>query len=83
MKAVVCTTLGEPNLLEIKDSPIPEPQKNEVLRKVEAAGIMKEIKKKRYFMKPSDAKKYKRKLAAKRRKKIPLLDLKIDRESGN
>ena len=31
MKAVVCTTLGEPNLLEIKDNPIPEPQKNEVL----------------------------------------------------
>ena len=27
MKAVVCTTLGEPNLLEIKDNPIPEPQK--------------------------------------------------------
>ena len=38
-------------------------------RKVEASGIMKEIKKKRYYMKPSDAKKYKRKLAAKRRKK--------------
>ena len=39
MKAVVCTTLGEPNLLEIKDNPIPEPQKNEVLIKVEAAGV--------------------------------------------
>ena len=34
MKAVVCTTLGEPNLLEIQDNPIPEPQKNEVLIKV-------------------------------------------------
>ena len=31
MKAVVCTTLGEPNLLEIQDNPIPEPQKSEVL----------------------------------------------------
>ena len=39
MKAVVCTTLGEPNLLEILDNPIPEPQKNEVLIKVEAAGV--------------------------------------------
>ena len=39
MKAVVCTTLGEPNLLEIQDNPIPEPQKNEVLIKVEAAGV--------------------------------------------
>ena len=38
-------------------------------RKVEASGVMKEIKKKRYYLKPSESKKLKRKLAAKRRRK--------------
>ena len=39
MKAVVCTKIGGPNLLEIKDIEIPKPNKNEVLIKVEAAGV--------------------------------------------
>ena len=39
-------------------------------RKVEASGIMREIKKNRYYMKPSEAKKLKRKMAQKRRKKL-------------
>ena len=39
MKAVVCTKIGDPNLLEIKDIEIPKPNKNEVLIKVEAAGV--------------------------------------------
>ena len=39
-------------------------------RKVEAEGVMKDIKRKRYYMKPSEAKKLKRKLAAKRRRKL-------------
>ena len=39
MKAVVCTKIGDPDLLEIKDIEIPKPNKNEVLIKVEAAGV--------------------------------------------
>ncbi len=39
-------------------------------KKYEAAGILRDIKRKRYYMKPSEAKKHKRKMAAKRRKKI-------------
>ena len=39
-------------------------------KKYEAAGILRDIKRKRYYMKPSEAKKYKRKMAAKRRKKL-------------
>tara|TARA_B100000900_G_scaffold386012_1_gene376099 strand:- start:701 stop:904 length:204 start_codon:yes stop_codon:yes gene_type:complete len=38
-------------------------------RKVEASGIMREIKKRRYYRKPSEAKKIKRAAAAKRRRK--------------
>ncbi len=38
-------------------------------KKVEAAGVMRDIKKRRYYMKPSEAKKLKRKLAQKRRRK--------------
>ena len=38
-------------------------------RKVEASGIMKTIKKKRYYRKPSEAKRIKRAEAAKRRRK--------------
>ena len=38
-------------------------------RKVEASGIMKEIKRKRYYRKPSEAKKLKRIEAAKRLRK--------------
>ena len=38
-------------------------------RKVEASGIMRDIKRKRYYLKPSEAKKLKRKMAAKRRRK--------------
>ena len=39
MKAVVCTKIGDPNLLEIKDIEKPKPSKNEVLVKVQAAGV--------------------------------------------
>ena len=39
-------------------------------RKVEAEGIMREVKKRRYYLKPSVRKKAKRELAAKRRRKI-------------
>ena len=35
MKAVVCTKIGDPNLLEIKDIETPKPSKNEVLVKRE------------------------------------------------
>ena len=38
-------------------------------RKVENEGIMREVKKRRYYLKPSDAKKMKRAAAAKRRRK--------------
>ena len=38
-------------------------------KKVESEGIMRDIKKKRYYLKPSEAKKVKRKLAEKRRRK--------------
>ena len=39
MKAVVCTKIGDPKLLEIKDIETPKPSKNEVLVKVQAAGL--------------------------------------------
>lgn len=39
MKAVVCTKLGDPNLLEIKEIEKPKPNKNEVLIDVKAAGV--------------------------------------------
>ena len=39
MKAVVCTKLGDPNLLEIKEIEKPKPNKNEVLIDVQAAGV--------------------------------------------
>ena len=39
MKAVVCTKIGDPNLLEIKEIETPNPSKNEVLVKVQAAGV--------------------------------------------
>ena len=39
MKAVVCTKLGKPNLLEIKDIDKPTINKDEVLIKVEVAGV--------------------------------------------
>ena len=39
MKAVVCTKIGDPDLLEIKDIETPKPSKNEVLVKVQAAGV--------------------------------------------
>ncbi len=38
-------------------------------RKVENEGIMKEVKRRRYYLKPSEAKKLKRIEAAKRRRK--------------
>ena len=38
-------------------------------RKVENEGIMKELKRRRYYLKPSEAKKAKRKAAEKRRRK--------------
>ena len=39
MKAVVCTKIGDPNLLEIKEIETPKPSENEVLVKVQAAGV--------------------------------------------
>ncbi len=39
MKSIVCTKLGNPELLEIMDMKIPVPNENEVLIKVEAAGV--------------------------------------------
>ena len=39
-------------------------------RKVETEGIMKTLKRKRFFLKPSERKKEKRKAAEKRRKKL-------------
>ena len=39
MKAVVCTKLGEPNLLEINEVEKPTIGKDEVLIKVEVAGV--------------------------------------------
>ena len=38
-------------------------------KKYEAAGVLKDIKRKRYYMKPSEAKKYKRAMASKKRRK--------------
>lgn len=38
-------------------------------RKVEREGIMRELKKRKYYLKPSEKKKEKRKLAEKRRRK--------------
>ena len=40
MKAVVCTKLGEPNLLEIQEIEKPKIAENEVLIRVEAAGAI-------------------------------------------
>ena len=39
MKSVVCTKLGEPKLLEIKEVDIPNPLDDEVLIKVDVAGV--------------------------------------------
>ncbi len=39
MKAVVCTKLGEPNLLEIQEIDKPSISENDILIKVEAAGV--------------------------------------------
>ena len=39
MKAVICTKIGDPNLLEIKEIEKPKPNKNEVLIDVQAAGV--------------------------------------------
>ena len=39
MKSVVCTILGDPKLLEIKEVDIPNPHDDEVLIKVDAAGV--------------------------------------------
>jgi small subunit ribosomal protein S21 len=38
-------------------------------RKVESEGIMRELKRRRYYLKPSEARKEKQKAAAKRRRK--------------
>lgn len=38
-------------------------------RKVEASGVMRDVKRKRYYLKPGEAKKMKRKMAEKRRRK--------------
>ena len=39
MKSVVCTKLGDPKLLEIKEVDIPNPHDDEVLIRVDAAGV--------------------------------------------
>ena len=39
MKAVVCTKLGEPNLLEIQEIDKPNISENDILIKVEADGV--------------------------------------------
>ena len=39
MKSVVCTKLGNPELLEIKDTDKPQVSNDHVLVKVEAAGV--------------------------------------------
>ena len=39
MKSIVCTTLGEPNLLEVKEVPLPSLGDDDVLVKVQAAGV--------------------------------------------
>tara|TARA_R110001583_G_scaffold152089_1_gene303895 strand:+ start:383 stop:586 length:204 start_codon:yes stop_codon:yes gene_type:complete len=38
-------------------------------KKYEAAGVIRDIKRKRYYMKPSEAKRHKRAMAAKKRRK--------------
>jgi|TARA_R110000803_G_C11822869_1_gene302194 small subunit ribosomal protein S21 len=38
-------------------------------KKYESEGVLKDIKKNRYYMKPSEAKKYKKIMAAKKRRK--------------
>lgn len=39
-------------------------------KKYEASGILRDLKRKRYHMKPSEAKRYKKAMAEKRRKKM-------------
>ena len=39
-------------------------------KKYEASGVLRDVKRKRHYMKPSEAKKYKRDMAAKKRKKL-------------
>lgn len=39
-------------------------------KKYEAAGVLKDVKRKKYYMKPSEARKHKRAMAAKKRKKL-------------
>jgi len=39
-------------------------------KKYEAEGVLRDVKRKRYYMKPSEAKKHKRVMAEKRRKKM-------------
>ena len=39
-------------------------------KKYEAEGVLRDVKRKRYYMKPSEAKKYKKVMAAKKRRKM-------------
>ena len=39
MKSIVCTTLGEPSLLEVKEVTLPSLGEDDVLVKVQAAGV--------------------------------------------
>ena len=39
MKAIVCTKYGDPNSLELKEIPVPEPAEEEVLVKVKATAV--------------------------------------------
>ena len=53
-------------------------------RKVEAEGIMKELKKRKYHMKPSEARREKRKAAQKRRRKNEMrLRLEHQKKTGD
>jgi small subunit ribosomal protein S21 len=54
----------------VRKNESPERAMKRFKRKVEKEGIMRDIKRKKFHMKPSARKKLKRKLAAKKRRKI-------------
>ena len=56
--------------VKVRKNENPERALKRFKRKVEREGIMKDVKKKRYYKKPSVRKKEKRKLAEKRRRKL-------------
>ena len=54
----------------VRKNESPERAMKRFKRKVEKEGIMRDVKRKKFHMKPSERKKLKRKLAAKKRRKI-------------